>query len=75
MAKQINPPEPGSVLYDVDSRKVGEFQAKAGPYFMLRPLGGGREWEADPAAVRPATAMELLSAKVKAVNKQTGRKR
>ncbi|MDX2680716.1 hypothetical protein [Streptomyces soliscabiei] len=40
----------------------------AGPYAMLRPVGGGREWEADPALIRPATPAERLSANVKAAN-------
>lgn len=35
---------------------------------MLRPVGGGREWQADPALIRPATAEERLSAGVKAAN-------
>ncbi|GAA3307143.1 hypothetical protein GCM10020295_65230 [Streptomyces cinereospinus] len=42
-------------MYDPGARRVGEFQAMAGPYAMLRPVGGGREWEADPARIRPAT--------------------
>ncbi len=40
----------------------------AGPYAMLRPVGGGREWEANPALIRPATPAERLSAGVKAAN-------
>jgi hypothetical protein len=31
-----------------------------GPYVQLRPHGGGREWDADPASVRPATPSERL---------------
>jgi hypothetical protein len=68
-------PEVGSVLYDGESGKVGEYRAKAGPYLLLRPLGGGREWEADPADVRPATPAEQLSAKVRAANDQAARNR
>ncbi|MFD0367914.1 hypothetical protein [Streptomyces sp. NPDC127114] len=37
---------------------------------MLRPLGGGREWQADPAHLRPATQDERLSAGVRAVNER-----
>jgi hypothetical protein len=33
-----------------------------GPYVQLRPYGGGREWDADPGAVRHATPAERLSA-------------
>lgn len=67
--------EAGAVLYDVELEKVGEYRAKAGPYLLLRPLGGGREWEAAPSAVRPATPAEQLSAKVRAANDQTVRNR
>ncbi|MGW7404451.1 hypothetical protein ACWGI9_12100 [Streptomyces sp. NPDC054833] len=50
------------------TRKVGEYRGKAGPYAMLRPVGGGREWEADPEQIRPAAPAERLSAGVKAAN-------
>lgn len=33
-----------------------------GPYVQLRPLGGGKEWDCAPDAVRRATAAERLSA-------------
>jgi hypothetical protein len=61
-------PERGELVYDPATRKVGEYQDKAGPYVMLRPVGGGREWEADPEQIRPATPAERLSAGVKAAN-------
>ncbi|MFE0101128.1 hypothetical protein [Streptomyces sp. NPDC059009] len=35
-----------------------------GPYVQLRPPGGGREWDADPARVRAATPDEQLHANV-----------
>ncbi|MCX4882926.1 hypothetical protein [Streptomyces sp. NBC_00847] len=60
--------ERGAIVYDPVARKVGELQDKAGPYVMLRPVGGGREWEADPEQIRPATDSERLSAGVKAAN-------
>ena len=55
-------------MYDPATRKVGEYQDKVGPYVLLRPVGGGREWEADPAQIRLATAAEQLRSDVKAVN-------
>ncbi|MEV5437820.1 hypothetical protein AB0K80_17655 [Streptomyces sp. NPDC052682] len=58
----------GTLVYDPESGKVGEYQGKAGPYAMLRPVGGGREWEADAGRIRPATAQERLSAEVQAAN-------
>ncbi|WNM29440.1 hypothetical protein RKE30_03055 [Streptomyces sp. Li-HN-5-11] len=58
----------GTLVYDPEADKVGEYRGKAGPHAMLRPVGGGREWEADPDLIRPATAEERLSATVKAAN-------
>ncbi|MGX9890270.1 hypothetical protein [Streptomyces sp. NPDC002276] len=60
--------ETGALLYDPATDKVGEYQDKSGPYALLRPVGGGREWQADPASLRPATDAERLSAEVRAVN-------
>lgn len=42
--------------------RIGEFRGVAGPYWSLRPLGGGLEWEAEPGLVRPATPIERLRA-------------
>ena len=63
--------EPGTLLFDPATNKVGEYQARSGPYAMLRPVGGGREWQADPAGVRPATDGERLSAGIRAANDRT----
>ncbi|MET9388646.1 hypothetical protein ABZY09_48830 [Streptomyces sp. NPDC002928] len=35
-----------------------------GPYLQLRPLSGGREWDADPGHVLPLTPAELLHARL-----------
>ncbi|MGW3494300.1 hypothetical protein [Streptomyces sp. NPDC001020] len=63
--------EPGTLVYDPQTGEVGEYRDKAGPYAILRPVGGGREWEADPLLIRPATQEERLSAGVKAANRQS----
>ncbi|MGA4844433.1 hypothetical protein [Streptomyces sp. G45] len=73
MARQeaaVSVPERGALVFDPAVRKVGQYQGKAGPYAMLRPVGGGREWEADPSKIRPATSAERLSAEVTAANKR-----
>lgn len=44
-----------------------------GPYLQIRPLGGGRDWDADPARVRPASRDELLSAQLAEVNARSRR--
>ncbi|MFE9648062.1 hypothetical protein ACFYO0_28900 [Streptomyces sp. NPDC006365] len=66
--------EPGALVYDPAARKVGEYRDKAGPYAMLRPVGGGREWEADPALLRPATQEERIDATLMAANHRTKRR-
>ncbi|MFG3494753.1 hypothetical protein [Streptomyces sp. NPDC047928] len=65
MEQQI---ESGTLVYDQEAARVGEYRAAVGPYAMLRPVGGGREWEADPARIRPATPAERMSAGVRAAN-------
>lgn len=60
--------ERGALLYDSALSEVGEYRGVAGPYLMLRPVGGGREWEADPGSVRLATPAERLSAGVRLAN-------
>ncbi|WP_328723842.1 hypothetical protein OHT52_21820 [Streptomyces sp. NBC_00247] len=42
--------------------RVGEFRGVAGPYWAIRPVGGGIEWEAAPESVRPASPTERLRA-------------
>jgi hypothetical protein len=64
---------PGAVVYDAGTRRIGEYRGMGGPYAMLRPLGGGREWEAEPARIRPATPAERLTADGKTTGTPTGR--
>ncbi|MFF6807661.1 hypothetical protein [Streptomyces sp. NPDC012616] len=63
--------ETGTVVYDPASDSVGEYRGMAGPYALLRPVGGGREWEARPESLRPATPGERLSAGVRAANSRS----
>ncbi|GAA4999192.1 hypothetical protein BKI49_11475 [Streptomyces sp. Tue6028] len=55
-------PPVGSYAVDTRTGRVGLVMGHEGPYVQLRPLGGGREWDCDPDAVRDATAAERLSA-------------
>lgn len=58
-------PPPGTVVVDTGrDDRVGEFRGTAGPYWSLRPLRGGPEWEAEPRDVRPADLMERLRAEI-----------
>ncbi|WP_435888416.1 hypothetical protein [Streptomyces niveus] len=58
----------GDTVHDSARDRVGVVMAHEGPYVQLRSLGGGREWDADPARVRPLGAAELLSARLADVN-------
>ncbi|MFJ7266316.1 hypothetical protein ACIQV3_06535 [Streptomyces sp. NPDC099050] len=56
-------PAPGTLVVDTSrGDRVGEFRGLAGPYWALRPIRGGPEWEAEPRDVRPADPMERLRA-------------
>jgi hypothetical protein len=53
-------PEIGDLVFDEATRKVGRVVDRVGPYWQLKPPGGGREWDA-PGPLRPATVTESLS--------------
>ncbi|GGN30432.1 hypothetical protein [Streptomyces fuscichromogenes] len=52
----------GSLVFDPARGELGYVMGNEGPYVQLRPVAGGREWDADPALVRPATPDERLEA-------------
>ncbi|MGW7315037.1 hypothetical protein [Streptomyces sp. NPDC054865] len=57
------PPPPGTLVVDTaQDGRVGEFRGVAGPYWSLRSVRGGTEWEAEPRHVRPAEPMERMRA-------------
>lgn len=64
--EEAAPREPvvGELVHDTAIDKVGEFRGSVGGRWMLRPPGGGTEWEADPAAVAPPGMYEHLRALV-----------
>ncbi|MEV5200295.1 hypothetical protein [Streptomyces sp. NPDC053720] len=61
-------PRVGTAVHDIGSGRVGLVMGHEGPYPQLRPLGGGREWDADPARLRLLDPAELLSARVAEAN-------
>ncbi|MFF6994377.1 hypothetical protein ACFY93_05380 [Streptomyces sp. NPDC008313] len=61
-------PPPGTGVRDTARDRVGIVMGHEGPYLQLRPLTGGREWDADPAHVLPLTPPELLRARVAEAN-------
>ncbi|MFS0696436.1 hypothetical protein [Streptomyces nitrosporeus] len=58
-----HPPAVGTLIVDTGhGDRVGEFRGVAGPYWSLRPVSGGAEWEAEPERVRLADRIERLRA-------------
>ncbi|WP_329216797.1 hypothetical protein OG352_12680 [Streptomyces sp. NBC_01485] len=64
----VHVPESGTLVVDTSRDRVGEFRGVAGPYWSLRPVCGGREWEAKPEHVRPADPIERLRAETARCN-------
>ncbi|MEV0849980.1 hypothetical protein AB0J21_29570 [Streptomyces sp. NPDC049954] len=58
---RTEPPEPGTLLVDANG-KLGVFMGKGGPRYMLRPVRGGCEWEAEPGTVREPIPAERETA-------------
>ncbi|MEU9589841.1 hypothetical protein AB0D84_08930 [Streptomyces sp. NPDC048193] len=52
----------GTLVVDTESNKLGYVMGHIGPAVQLRPVTGGREWDADPARVRRATDEERQQA-------------
>ncbi|MEU8978492.1 hypothetical protein [Streptomyces sp. NPDC048309] len=60
-------PEPGDLVYDEGTHKIGEAVDHVGPHWQLKPLGGGREWDAH-GPLRPPTQAERLASGVALAN-------
>lgn len=58
----------GKVVHDTARDRVGRVMGHEGPYIQLRPLAGGREWDAAPDHIRVLTSHELLSALLAVAN-------
>lgn len=56
--------EIGALVVDTETDKLGRIRGHVGPCVQLRAPGGGREWDADPAHLRPANEAERLRARV-----------
>ncbi|MGW4505049.1 hypothetical protein ACWENO_10410 [Streptomyces sp. NPDC004436] len=63
-------PQPaiGDTVRDTRHHRIGVVTDRLGPYLQLRPLTGGREWDADPAHVEPAAPPEVLRARLAEIN-------
>ncbi|GAB2799947.1 hypothetical protein GCM10027073_34940 [Streptomyces chlorus] len=67
------PPPPGTAVRDTERDRVGVVMGHAGPYLQLRPLSGGRDWDADPDRVRTLTSEELLRTRLAEANARSRR--
>lgn len=54
-------PTPGMLAKDTTTELVGRVMGQVGPYILLRPLNGGKEWEVLPDAVEEITAGNALA--------------
>lgn len=52
------------LVLDSRTRRIGEVMDKQGPYYQLRPLGGGREWDARPEDLQQLSQEEEIRAKL-----------
>ena len=50
-------PNVGALVSDQATHRVGVYMGKAGPFAMLRPVGGGKEWEARPEDLCPVAEL------------------
>ncbi len=51
----------GDTVRDAGSGRIGRVMGFVGPYVQLRPVGGGREWDARREGLGPVTRSEALS--------------
>nr|WSY50687.1 hypothetical protein OG999_11540 [Streptomyces sp. NBC_00886] len=66
----------GALVHDTTRNELGYVMGHEGPYVQLRPVTGGREWDANPALVRLATNEERLTAmqeRTRALNSESSR--
>ncbi|MFF7022716.1 hypothetical protein ACFY97_17155 [Streptomyces klenkii] len=66
---QQNTFETDDVVRDKRDQRVGVVMGKCGPRYQLRPLRGGKEWEAAPSDIEPAPVSVQLSARVAEANR------
>lgn len=52
----------GALVVDAEHDRLGYVMGHLGRVVQLRPVTGGREWDADPARVRRATDEERQQA-------------
>ncbi|MGW5333785.1 hypothetical protein [Streptomyces bauhiniae] len=66
--QELPPPPPiGTLMVDAQER-VGEFRGEWCGRWSFRPVTGGREWDAAPEDIRPASPEQRLHAQIARAN-------
>lgn len=73
MTMTASKPAIGQIVQDTQRNRTGRVMGHEGPYVQLRPVAGGREWDASPDALRTATPAEARRAGVNATTAGGGR--
>ncbi|WP_209445567.1 hypothetical protein [Streptomyces roseochromogenus] len=63
----------GTIVKDTDTGKIGRIMGFVGSYVQLRPLGGGREWDAKPEHLELVRPPGTLNAQVAEANARSRR--
>ncbi|MCY0946180.1 hypothetical protein [Streptomyces antarcticus] len=68
-------PAIGDTVRDTHHNRLGIVTDRLGPRLRLRPLTGGRAWEANPEDTEPLSAPEALRARLAEVNARSRKPR
>lgn len=71
LAEHPHVPAVGEIAKDSKRNVLGMVMGSEGPYVQLRPLGGGREWDASPENITKADPHEILRAKTALENRRS----
>ncbi|WP_369170765.1 hypothetical protein AB5J49_24500 [Streptomyces sp. R28] len=63
-SNQQTRPGIGDLAKDTSRGRIGVVMGEVGGRVQIRPIGGGREWDALPRNVKPPSAREELSARL-----------
>ncbi|MEV4947487.1 hypothetical protein [Streptomyces sp. NPDC053755] len=66
-------PEAGDLVRDAATGRVGFYLDSVAGRCLIRPVDGGRAWEAEPADVQPATPLRELRARAAEINARSRR--
>ncbi|MFI8964999.1 hypothetical protein ACIGO8_23125 [Streptomyces sp. NPDC053493] len=66
-------PEAGDLVRDTATGRVGFYVRGVAGRFLIRPVRGGPEWEAEPADVQLATPLRELRARAAEINARSRR--